>query len=164
MGDVCELNAARKQKCFLCRSFVRKGEVFAYVGRNQNLKDLKDGWHIHSEGYMEHGIGSLSCYQPQGQGVESDLEKVFLDPIRVEKRHFPQQVDRHDLQIIINIHSETCVSRVMGPRSKISKPVCVCVCVCVRACVSACVCVCVCVDSCHSQSATVHARMLEHPN
>ena len=25
-----------------CGSRLRKGEVFAYVGRNQNLKDLKD--------------------------------------------------------------------------------------------------------------------------
>ena len=38
-----ELNAIRKQKGFLCRSFLRNCVSLAYVGRNQNLKDLKDG-------------------------------------------------------------------------------------------------------------------------
>ena len=28
-------------KYFLCRSFLRKGVSLGYVGRNQNLKDLK---------------------------------------------------------------------------------------------------------------------------
>ena len=34
--------AIRKEAGLFCGSFLRKGEVFAYVGRNQNLKDLKN--------------------------------------------------------------------------------------------------------------------------
>ena len=33
--------ALRKEAGLFCGSLLRKGEVFAYVGRNQNLKDLK---------------------------------------------------------------------------------------------------------------------------
>jgi hypothetical protein len=32
----------RKEAGLFCGSLLRKGEVFAYVGRNQNLKDLKE--------------------------------------------------------------------------------------------------------------------------
>ena len=32
--------AIRKEAGHFCGSFLRKGEVFAFVGRNQNLKDL----------------------------------------------------------------------------------------------------------------------------
>ena len=34
--------AIRKDAGLCCGSSLRKGEVLAYVGRNQNLKDLKD--------------------------------------------------------------------------------------------------------------------------
>jgi hypothetical protein len=34
--------ALRKEAGIFCGSFLRKGEVFAYVGRSQNLKDQKN--------------------------------------------------------------------------------------------------------------------------
>ena len=37
--------AIRKEAGLSCGSFLRKGEVFAYVGRIQNLKDVKDQIH-----------------------------------------------------------------------------------------------------------------------
>jgi hypothetical protein len=37
------LTALRKEAGLFCGSFLREGEVSAYVGRNQTLKDLKDG-------------------------------------------------------------------------------------------------------------------------
>ena len=37
-----ELNAIRKHKCFLCSPFYVKGVSLGHVGKNQNLKDLKD--------------------------------------------------------------------------------------------------------------------------
>ena len=40
--------AIRKGAGLHCGSRLRSGEVFAYVGRNQNLKDLKDMPHISS--------------------------------------------------------------------------------------------------------------------
>jgi len=33
--------SSRSETALFCGSFLRKGEVFAYLGRNQNLKDLK---------------------------------------------------------------------------------------------------------------------------
>ena len=39
-GSSC---AVRKDAGLYCGSRLRSGEVFAYVGRNQNLKDLKKG-------------------------------------------------------------------------------------------------------------------------
>ena len=36
------LSAIRKEAWLFCESFLLKGEVFTYVGRNQGLKDLKD--------------------------------------------------------------------------------------------------------------------------
>ena len=44
-GRVCELinkPFPRKDAGLCCGSRLREGEVFSYVGRNQNLKDLKD--------------------------------------------------------------------------------------------------------------------------
>ena len=41
LGHTGELNANRRPECILCRPFLRKGVSFGFVGRNQNLKDLK---------------------------------------------------------------------------------------------------------------------------
>jgi hypothetical protein len=41
-GSLRSFIALRKDAGLCCGSRLRKGEVFAYVGRNQNLKDLKD--------------------------------------------------------------------------------------------------------------------------
>ena len=40
-GSSPSFSALRKDEGLCCGSRLRKGEVFAYVGRNQNLKDLK---------------------------------------------------------------------------------------------------------------------------
>ena len=42
--------AIRKDAGLYCGSRLRSGEVFAYVGRNQNLKDLKDPARAHVRG------------------------------------------------------------------------------------------------------------------
>ena len=34
----------RKEAGFFCGSFLRRGEVLAFVRRDQNLKDLEDLW------------------------------------------------------------------------------------------------------------------------
>jgi len=49
-------------------SFLRKGEVFAYLGRNQNLKDLKHGIEDHRErgGGMSHTM--VECGTTAGEG------------------------------------------------------------------------------------------------
>ena len=41
-GSSRSFTAIRKDAGLYCGSRLRSGEVFAYVGRNQNLKDLKD--------------------------------------------------------------------------------------------------------------------------
>ena len=45
-----ELNAIRKQKCFILQFFLRRGVVLGYVGRNDNLK----------EGSEPHDVGGLT--------------------------------------------------------------------------------------------------------
>ena len=41
-GPLRSFAAIQKQAGLFCRSFLRNGEVFAYVGRIQNSKGLKD--------------------------------------------------------------------------------------------------------------------------
>jgi len=42
-GSLRSFTAIRTEAALYCGSFLRKGEVFANVGRNQNLEDLKMG-------------------------------------------------------------------------------------------------------------------------
>ena len=44
-GSSRSFTAIRKDAGLSCGSRLRKGEVFAYAGRNQNLKDLKSTRH-----------------------------------------------------------------------------------------------------------------------
>ena len=65
----CRALFRRAEKtCFSCRSFLRKGEVFAYVGRNQNVTDLEDDTQEFSqrvsnriEAYGLWFLGALYC-------------------------------------------------------------------------------------------------------
>ena len=42
-GSKRSFTAIRKEAGLFCGSFLRKGEVFVFVGRNQNLQDLRKG-------------------------------------------------------------------------------------------------------------------------
>jgi hypothetical protein len=54
-----ELDPRDLKTALLCISFLRKGEVLAYVGRNQNLKDLKGTFvSLHMPVFKDHRLAA----------------------------------------------------------------------------------------------------------